>query len=152
MKRLSGKDKVKVLDFISSEFPSGFVTAKEVLKKAAPKNSPIHKYFDWDDTSAAYRYRLWQARELIACLVVEIDGVETRKFVTPVAIHLDSGEESKAYVDIEVARQDPDIWKQVLTQALKDATSWRARYEHLKELKNIVREIKKAEKKLGSKK
>ena len=50
--------------------------AEDVVAAARDPLSPLHSKFQWDDSKAAHRYRLWQARQIIAserssCLMVE---------------------------------------------------------------------------------
>jgi len=44
---------------------AGKLTPEEVVNAARPDDHPLHRYFDWDDTAAAEKYRLYQARGLI---------------------------------------------------------------------------------------
>ena len=44
----------------------GEVTPEVVLDQARSPKHPLHPYFEWDDTVAALKHRLNQARELIA--------------------------------------------------------------------------------------
>src|SRR5690348_11374673 len=99
----------KVSSFLRRYLPSGEITAREVLDLARPRTSPIHRYFNWDDTDAAEKYRLMQARKLIACLVVEIDGQEIREYTSPIYIE---ATDSKAFVLMKKARADESLWKQ----------------------------------------
>ena len=46
--------------------------AKDVVEAAKPKSSPLHSKFCWDDTEAARKYRLDQARDLIQVYVTLI--------------------------------------------------------------------------------
>lgn len=143
--RFSTKDAKIIKRFLEEKFPEGFVDAKQVLEYARPRNSPIHKYFDWDDRTAAEKYRLQQAQKLIQCVVVEINNKEIRKYVSPVVVN---AEGDKAYVEIETARRTPDIWHQVLAKALQEAGFWRQRYLNLKELSSVHVAIERAQKKL----
>lgn len=43
--------------------------AEELLKTAASKKSPLHKYFEWDDAKAATQHRLDQARNMLRASV-----------------------------------------------------------------------------------
>lgn len=43
----------------------GIVHAKDVLAFAENSDTALHDWFDWDDSVAAYQYRLNQAREVI---------------------------------------------------------------------------------------
>lgn len=41
------------------------LTPEMVVAAAAAKSSPLHKFFEWNDSEAAKKYRLQQARQLI---------------------------------------------------------------------------------------
>jgi hypothetical protein len=45
--------------------PDGLLRIEKVVAAAADAASPLHDQFEWDDTEAAHRFRLGQARELI---------------------------------------------------------------------------------------
>lgn len=145
--RFSKKDQSIINQFLKQNFPSGFFDAKEVLELARSVKSPIHKYFDWTDSSAAEKYRLIQAQRLIRCVVVEINETPTRKYVTPVFVSL-NGDEGRKYVEVNKAMKVPEIWTQVLSNAMRDAAVWKRRYANLKELHLIYSAIDKTEKKL----
>jgi hypothetical protein len=52
------------------------LTAELVVSKARPKNSPLHNEFTWDDSDAAHKYRLVQARTLIRSVTVVTEAKE----------------------------------------------------------------------------
>jgi hypothetical protein len=147
---LDSSDRKKISAFLKERFPDDTLSAQEVLDLARPKNSPIHQYFNWDDSDAAEKYRLYQARNLIKCIVVEIDdGVSVPKYCTPVMV---DGYEKKRYVSLKRAISTPSIWEQILSRALEDAEFWNARYRHLRELRPISTAIDKTTKKLKKEK
>ena len=53
----------------------GNLSAELVLEQATSKKHPLHEYFDWDDSSAAHKYRLAQATAMILAskMVVVLD-------------------------------------------------------------------------------
>jgi hypothetical protein len=51
--------------FITGLEKKGRITAHAVLDAARPESSPIHDCFDWDDSEAAEKWRLEQARVTI---------------------------------------------------------------------------------------
>lgn len=53
----------------------GRVTPKTLLERARPKTSPIHKLFEWDDSVAAEKHRVEQARRLIASVTITVVNV-----------------------------------------------------------------------------
>lgn len=144
----SDKDAQKIGAFLEKKFPDGIFTAKEVLELARPKNSPINRYFEWNNSAAAEKHRLRQASKLVTCIIVEIEGAPVRKYCTPVVV---MGEQKKHYYDIDKARKNPDVWDQVLAYALDQATSWAERFKRYKELGPIRSSIKKVERKMKAK-
>ena len=52
-----------------------------VVQEASSDDSPLHKYFEWDDSVAGQRWRVHQARMMIALSVEFIPGVKTSEEV-----------------------------------------------------------------------
>jgi hypothetical protein len=44
---------------------NGNLTDTKILKEAKKKTSPIHNWFEWDDTEAAKAYRIIQAKSMV---------------------------------------------------------------------------------------
>lgn len=128
------EDAQNIGEYLTFKFPQGEITPQELVSLAKDHNSPIHKYFEWDDKKAAKDYRLYQARRLIKSIIIEIDGSDVP------AYHnirlLDSDEPS--YMDTLNCMHSPDIWAQVLNRALMEAKNWAERYKTYKELAPIV--------------
>jgi hypothetical protein len=65
-------------DYIKKlESRSGKLTPLQVLEAARPEESPLHDFFEWDDSAAAEAYRIDQARELIRRVRIEVTYEET---------------------------------------------------------------------------
>lgn len=63
----------------------GVLKVDDVLAEAKDENSILHKHFEWDDSTAAEKYRRDQARALIQrCKItlVETNPIEIRAFVS----------------------------------------------------------------------
>ncbi len=60
------------------------ITPENIVNEASNRKSPIHKYFEWNNSKAAEEYRLQQARLMTNHIVVvmEIDNepIEVRAF------------------------------------------------------------------------
>jgi hypothetical protein len=84
--RLSGDPNIvgKTLHAIKER--TGELTPTVIVESAISEDSPLHRYFDWDDSTAASKWRLQQARILVCSVVtVSVDGEETtavRSFVS----------------------------------------------------------------------
>jgi len=135
------------------ERKKGCISPKVVVNAARDKSSPLHTYFDWNDTRAAENYRLQQARGLINHLTVVInyDTGDVQKAFFNVSGSVD---ESKAfaYVNIERALTNKEFRRQVLQNAMNEIVYWKTKYQEYSEFKGIVGAINKAEKRFGRKK
>ena len=63
----------------------GVLKVTDVLEEARKEDSVLHRYFEWDNTEAAEKYRREQARALIQrCRIqlVETEPVQIRAFVS----------------------------------------------------------------------
>jgi len=115
----------------------GKIRPEEVVKDAEKRNSPLHDYFEWDDTKAGMQYRLQQARDLIANIasVVSIEGVqsEQRSFFN---VKNGSNKGQRVYVTIEKAITTESYRKQLIDQMIK----------HLQNTTELLRLFKQQEK------
>lgn len=112
---------------------------ESVLEAARPASSPLHKYFDWDDTSAAEAWRLAQARSMIREVHVIIQHedkpeIRTRAIVSVVK---SSG---RSLEGIETAMGDEEYQQQLLTKALQELNIFRRKYAHLNALAGVLAE------------
>jgi len=65
------------------------VTTKNILKEATKKTSPIHDLFEWDDSIAGEKYRLWQVRFYKSVVVeIEIEEDTNREIEMPLAYNV----------------------------------------------------------------
>ena len=113
----------------------GALTADAVLDDARDADSPLHGFFEWDDTEAAQRYRIAQARQLIARVKVQIitsddtEPVRVRAYVSRREIGK-AGEDLPAgsYVPIEAVAGATDAEASLLRGMRRDIARLRRRY------------------------
>ena len=115
---------------------NGSVTPAALVKAARAKRSPLHPAFEWSDTKAAARYREWEARKLIANLVVVTvtDTTERRLQPAYVSVQLTADSPDRGYVRVVDAMSDDDMRKRALTDAIKALNGLRRRYSALESL------------------
>lgn len=77
----------------------GEVTPKALLEEARSTNSPIHNLFDWNDTTAAEKYRLSQAGLAIRQIKVQIVRVPNE--VKEVKLNIEKTDSTKEKHHIE---------------------------------------------------
>lgn len=122
------------------------VTSDDVLRDASRKDSPIHNYFDWDDSIAAKKWRIKQAGDLLrAVVMIEDDGKQ--KPLRAFASVIENGE-NRTYVSMVRALSDTELRRQVLEQALREIEGWQERYERYREFSGIFRAVKAARKQI----
>lgn len=96
------------------------ITPEEVVEDASMPSSPIHEYFDWDDTTAAKKYRLWQARRILGS-VIEVVVVAGKKEATRSFFNVRSDEGDKkgksVYVTVDKISKTPSYRLQLLSEA-----------------------------------
>lgn len=117
----------------------GALTTEVVVGAAAPADSPLHRYFCWDDTEAAHKYRLVQAGELLRRYKVtrEVEPervVKVRQFTnvpTP---------EARAYEPTEQVLADDDKRALVFDQCLREIDALRAKYAALLDFDEVLRQ------------
>lgn len=116
----------------------GKLTPTIVVTAATDPDSPLHNRFEWDDSTAAHKYRLVQARDLIRSVKVEwVSGPTTE----PVrAYHSITRADGCSYEPIEEIAQDPMTTQILLRQAMRDWKALHRRYKHLDEFIRLVRE------------
>lgn len=117
------------------------VKPEQVLNKAKDETCELHKCFDWDDSSAAEKYRLFQARNVINHLIVikhETDDEEKKEPVQfRVMLKNDSSRESGYKQTITMIKNE-DEYKRMLEQAYRELHAFKEKYNCLSELAEIL--------------
>lgn len=119
------------------------LSPKSVLKDARKKSSPLHKLFTWDDSLAAEKYRLGEARHIIRNITVVVEDLGEDQ--APVRAYYsishkslpESTEAVGTYLCLADAMADPDTRRMLLAQILDEAARWRERGKHFRELAEV---------------
>jgi len=108
----------------------------DVVNFARDSKTALHSYFDWDDSKAAEKWRLHQARMFISVKFSTIQsGLKTYKVKTFISLREDRGNVS--YRGIVDVLNDPVKRESMLDQAKVELKSIKKRYEVLHELASI---------------
>ncbi len=127
--------------------------SQTIVDEARDENSPIHEYFEWDDSKASELYRRQQAVNLInRIVVVEIKDGEEKEvpFLVNVKI-VDADEEDRGYISFDELIEDELLYDQYLNGLIQELITLKAKIKNFEELMGIYREIDKVQKKLNSK-
>lgn len=127
-----GIDAQKVADEIMSIGDSA--TPKEIVDRARDEASELHKCFEWDDTVAAEKWRIQQARQVTYFLVIKEeekpkDRPEIRFFVMP--------KNGEGYKKTEYIVKIDLEYENLLKKAWAELRAFKQRYSILKELQEI---------------
>ncbi len=127
----------------------GLLRESDVLKDAARKTSPLHAYFEWDDSKAAESHRLAQAASLIRRVQVKVipapdtEPIRVRAWVAnrDLPHHKDADVESGAYVSIhDVARKT--TYEEALADAIRrDLLRLQVKYSSTQTFFDVLRDM-----------
>ena len=136
--RCSGNAQIvgEELDRIKAK--AGSLTAETVVKAAKSKRSPLHRFFEWDDSAAAKAHRKDQARHLIRSVTIKWDTNTEEPRVIRAFVNVASGGE---YEPIAVALSSEDIRARTLKQAYSELTALQRKYSDLEELARVFAEV-----------
>ena len=111
------------------------LSPESVLEKARDENSPLHNLFEWDDSVAAEKYRLNQARQIIQQIVIVKDhpNAESRMIRSFVTTSKNDG----SYQLISAVVQDTDKYEVLLRRARLELQAFKEKYQTLVELKEL---------------
>jgi len=129
----------------------GRLEPQMVVENAREKDSVLHDYFNWDDSTAAESWRRQQARLLINHIDMVIHyGNEEKTIKAFVNLIVQNGkeEEKNKYIPIEIAVKDEGMRKQLIEEALKEIISWKKKYKEYQELALIFGAIKEVQSEL----
>jgi len=130
---------------------NGLLLPEIVVDEARPNSSPLHNYFTWDDSEAAEKYRLVEARELIAVCVEylgEENKTEERVFCS---LSSDRAKKGGYRVLVDVLK-NVSKRQQLLDDALFEMNIFRKRFQRVRELVRVFSAMRAAEKKIRRKK
>ena len=110
-------------------------TPQEIVDKARSEKTELHKCFEWDDSIAAEKYRIEQARDVVHHLIVKEQKVNPdrppiRFFVKP--------EKSDGYKPVTYVVRKEDEYADLLERAWRELRAFKAKYSCLQELKEIL--------------
>lgn len=128
----------------------GAVTKEAFLEESRPEDSPTHAMFEWNDGIAAEKYRLEQSRWIIADVVVTIEREEEPVKKVAAFANVTLGKHKKAeYNSIEIAMEDEDKRKAVLSNAFDELRAFETKYSEYQELAGVFAEAHRAERMYG---
>lgn len=106
---------------------------KEIIEKAKSEDSELHKCFEWDNSIAADKYRLSQARMIVQNLVFTAKDVE----VQPLRV-FQITQEKNVYQPTRVFLENKQEYEGLLSRALRELEAFQKKYATLTELEQVM--------------
>lgn len=121
----------------------GVIDPASVVEDARRASSPLHDAFEWDNDRAAEKYRLHQARRLLASIEVTIeeDSEANEPQTVRAFYHVETPEHPRSYVALETVRANKSYRDQVVEDALRRLRLWRDRFEQYSDFRPVTRAI-----------
>ena len=111
------------------------ITPKAILDIARDENSELHKCFEWDNDSAAEKYRTIQAGNVIRMLYI----VPKNADAPPVRVL--SRTSDTVYQPTRTFVKNQNEYEDLLKRALSELESFRLKYKTLSELEQVFEQI-----------
>lgn len=106
----------------------GELTPHALVGVAADPDHPLHDQFNWDDSSAAHAFRLWQARMLIARVKVTVTPTSRHQVRVRAFASLSSGSNHRRYLTVADVRADPELTAEMMDRIRGDINVLRRKY------------------------
>jgi len=141
--KMRGVDAALAYETISS---MGGNDPEKIVRAAEPLGSPIHPWFEWDDSAAASKYRLQQAERLVRSLRIEYAHPDRGRHQAPAFVSVSPlnlpARSPERWVTTLRALNDAEMRSRVLDRAKREIQEWADRYERFDELAAIVATIR----------
>lgn len=121
---------------VYEEIGDNQIAPQEMVDMARDENSELHKCFEWNDTIAAEKYRLQQARTILAMLVFRPQKEEEQS----VRVFSLTSEKS-TYQPTKQFLVQADEYQDLLKRALAELEAFKRKYSTLSELEEVFRAI-----------
>jgi len=120
----------------------GLITPQAVIERARNPNSSLHSKFEWDDTLAAEKWRIEQARRLLQ-VTIEYIGENPEPVRAFVSLVRDRSGDDTGYRVTSVVVSDKELYAEMLRDAVCEMRVFEQKYRRVKELRHVFAAMKK---------
>ena len=108
------------------------ITPEQIVEFAKDDTTELHKCFEWNDTVAAHKFRLTQARSVMCELVIK----PVKREQTQYRLFYNVGKK-EGYQPTQIILQDKDKYERLLKTAKNELISFQRKYKMLAELSTV---------------
>lgn len=112
-------------------------TPQNILEAAKNPDSELHKCFTWDNDTAAEKWRLHEARQVVCSLMI----ADKNNNQEPTNIRILHKTDSGGYKPIQFIVQHQSEYRQLLQRAFEELEAFKKKYASLSELETIIAAI-----------
>lgn len=114
------------------------VTPQQIVDYARDENTELHKVYEWDDSIAAEKYRIYQTRIVIANLVFEEPKKTSNGEKASFQIYYNVEKGSNTYEHVKRIVCNEDSYEKLLLKARAELQSFKKKYHMISELREIL--------------
>lgn len=116
-------------------------TPQQILEKAKDSQTELHKCFTWDDSVAAEKYRIFEARQIVCSMkiVEQKPDKEAEETQIRVFYKIDNG---TGYKPTKLILQKPDEYKKLVERCRSELLAVKQKFQSISEYEEIWELIK----------
>lgn len=131
------------LEFIRTR-NDGLLKPSDVVEFAKDEGTKLHTHFNWDDSSAAHHYRLWQARQIIKVNVTMMDVGEKEPIMVKTYVSLTPDRGVNGYRALTDVMSHEDLRFQLMMDAKRELKAFHEKYKALNILEKHIMKAEEA--------
>lgn len=119
---------------VANELSSIKCTPENIVEYARNPESELHKCFEWNDTVAAEKYRIEQARQVLRTLVIKQENKQDKP---PLRLFYKTNQREE-YKPINLIVKQDNEYQSLLKRAQDELRAFKRKYSFLTELEEIL--------------
>jgi hypothetical protein len=123
------------------ERDNGRLAPADVVEAARDPESPLHSHFNWDDSDAAEKYRLMQARTLIRTVKLEITVRDVPLSVVGYVRDPEADAKTAGYRNVAKLRTEEDAARAAIVDEMKRVSNAVRRAKGLAAVLGVAEDI-----------
>ena len=111
-------------------------TPQQILEKARDSNTELHKCFTWDDTEAAEKWRISEARAVVRNLKIIEQKPDKQQKPTTIRVFYKTDNES-GYKPTKLILKKPDEYKSLVERCRSELLAIKQKFNSISEYEEI---------------
>ena len=129
------------------EREKGAVTARDLVDRARPEDSALHRLFEWNDAKAAEHYRIQQASQILCALSITMsespEATVVRAYMNVAEDADNPTRRTGTFINTHDAFMDEEKRNLILRVAIRELKELERKYAKLTELAEVFKAIDK---------